>query len=53
MTGELDPLPFRVACDLGGMTLAELDQRMSQAEWVKWRAWYAYKDAMSEWMSRR
>ena len=51
MTGEVDPFPFRLAHDLG-MTIADLEARMPQAEWVRWRAWYVYRDAMEEWGRR-
>lgn len=46
MTGELDPLEFVVARDLG-MTLADLDA-MAAGEWVRWRAFYIFEGAMKK-----
>lgn len=46
LEGELDPFDFVLAERLG-KTLAEIGE-MSNNEWLRWRAWYVYRQAMSE-----
>ncbi len=47
MEGELDPFDFLLAEALG-MTVAEIRDRMSNAEYIEWRAFYTYRAAMRE-----
>ena len=46
MEGDLDPFDFVLAERLG-MTLAQVGA-MSNNEYTRWRAFYVYRDAMSE-----
>lgn len=51
MLGGLDPFPFTLARDLG-CTVAELDERLSHGEYVQWRAYYVWEQAMREFRAR-
>ncbi len=47
MTGALDPFEFVLAEALG-MTVADLRDRMSNDEYLSWRAFYAWRAAQRE-----
>lgn len=46
MEGDLDPFDFMLAEQLG-LTLAQVGE-MSNNEYVRWRAWHVYRQAMAE-----
>jgi hypothetical protein len=46
MEGDLDPFDFLLAEKLG-MSLAQVDA-MSNNEYLRWRAWTVYRQAMAE-----
>lgn len=46
MEGELDPFDFMLAEALG-LTLAQVGE-MSNNEYLRWRAFYVYREAMRE-----
>jgi hypothetical protein len=45
MLGELDPFDFVLAETLH-MTVEEMNRRLSNAEYLAWRAFFIYRDAM-------
>lgn len=47
MEEELDPFDFVLAENLG-MTIEELHARMSNREYLAWRAFAVYRNAMRE-----
>jgi hypothetical protein len=47
MEEEIDPFDFLLAESLH-MTIAEMQDRMSNAEYVAWRAFYVYRNAQEE-----
>jgi hypothetical protein len=47
MEGLLDPFDFVLAEHLG-MTVAHMRASMSNAEFVEWRAFYKWRDAMQK-----
>jgi hypothetical protein len=47
MEGLLDPFDFILAERLG-MTVAQMRDAMSNAEYVEWRAFYVYRNAMEK-----
>jgi len=46
MEGDLDPFDFILAERLG-LTLAQVGA-MSNHEYLRWKAWHVYRQAMSE-----
>lgn len=46
--GEVDTFPFFLARDLG-MTLAEMEDRMTIDELVRWRAFYRWERWRRSW----
>lgn len=46
MDDELDPFPF-VLGEALGMTIAQIDS-MSNAEYLAWRAFHVWRNAMAE-----
>ena len=47
MEGELDPFDFTLAEALG-MTIEQLQQSMGNGEYLQWRAFYVYRNAMED-----
>lgn len=45
MEGELDPFDYLLAEKLGA-TIEEMHDRLSNREYLAWRAFYVYRDAM-------
>jgi hypothetical protein len=47
MLGELDPFDFVLAETLH-MTVEEMNQRLSNAEYLQWRAFFSFREAMRD-----
>lgn len=47
MEGELDPLDFVIAEKLGA-TIEEMEDRLSNREYLAWRAFHVYRAAMRD-----
>jgi hypothetical protein len=47
MLGEIDTFEYSLALRLG-MTVEEMRQRMSNAEYVQWKAYFTWQNAMQE-----
>lgn len=45
MEGELDPFDWLLAEKLGA-TIEEMQERLANREYLSWRAFYVYRDAM-------
>jgi hypothetical protein len=48
MEGERDPFDYLLAEALGGMTVAEMRDRMSNHEYLEWRAFFKYRAAQQK-----
>lgn len=47
MEGALDPFDFALAEQLG-MTVQQMNDQLSNDEYLSWRAFYVYRNAMKE-----
>ena len=48
MVGDIDAFDYVLCEALGGITLEEMQSRMSNPEFIHWRAFHTYRAAMQK-----